>query len=74
MMTVSGIVVFFTQYRETPGPVSWRDAAWVPDEPHTGYSFRQKELLEELKQSLREANLIKRGQLQPARVFHLNLR
>lgn len=39
--TLSGIIVFFTQYRETPGPVSWRDAAWVPDEPHTGYSFRQ---------------------------------
>jgi len=32
----------------------------------------KKELFEELKQSLREANLIKRGQLKPARVFHVN--
>ncbi len=32
----------------------------------------KKELLEELKQSLREANLIKRGQLKPGRVFHVN--
>ena len=32
----------------------------------------KKELLAELKQSLREANLIKRGQLKPGRVFHLN--
>ena len=29
------------------------------------------ELFEELKQSLREANLIKRGQLKPGRVFHM---
>jgi putative transcriptional regulator len=29
----------------------------------------KKELFEELKQSLREANLIKRGQLKPGRVF-----
>jgi hypothetical protein len=32
----------------------------------------KKELIEELKQSLREANLIKRGQLKPGRVFHVN--
>ena len=32
----------------------------------------KKELFEELKQSLREANLIKRGQLKPGRVFHVN--
>ena len=32
----------------------------------------KKELMEELKQSLREANLIKRGQLKPGRVFHVN--
>ena len=32
----------------------------------------KKELFEELKQSLREANLIKRGQLKPARVFQVN--
>ncbi len=32
----------------------------------------KKELLEELKQSLREANLIKRGQLKAGRVFHVN--
>ena len=32
----------------------------------------KKELLEELKQSLREANLIKRGQLKPGRVFRVN--
>ena len=32
----------------------------------------KKELFEELMQSLREANLIKRGQLKPGRVFHLN--
>jgi len=32
----------------------------------------KKELFEELKQSLREANLIKRGQLKPSRVFHVN--
>jgi putative transcriptional regulator len=32
----------------------------------------KKELLEELKQSLREANQIKRGQLKPGRVFHVN--
>jgi putative transcriptional regulator len=32
----------------------------------------KKELFEELKQSLREANQIKRGQLKPARVFHVN--
>jgi hypothetical protein len=32
----------------------------------------KKELLEELKQSLREAKLIKRGQLKPARVFRVN--
>ena len=31
----------------------------------------KKELFEELKQSLREANLIKRGQLKPGRVFHV---
>jgi len=31
----------------------------------------KKELFEELKRSLREANLIKRGQLKPARVFHV---
>lgn len=30
----------------------------------------KKELFEELKQSLREANRIKRGQLKPGRVFH----
>ena len=32
----------------------------------------KKEFFEELKQSLREANLIKRGQLKPSRVFHVN--
>ena len=32
----------------------------------------KKELFEELKQSLREANLIKRGELKPGRVFHVN--
>lgn len=32
----------------------------------------KKELFEELKQSLREANLIKRGQLKPGRNFHVN--
>jgi putative transcriptional regulator len=32
----------------------------------------KKELIEELKQSLREANLIKRGQLKPGRVFQVN--
>ncbi len=32
----------------------------------------KKELFEELKQSLREANLIKRGQLKPGRVFRAN--
>ena len=32
----------------------------------------KKELFEELKQSLQEANLIKRGQLQPGRVFRVN--
>ncbi len=32
----------------------------------------RKELFEELKQSLREANLIKRGQLKPGRVFRVN--
>jgi putative transcriptional regulator len=32
----------------------------------------KKELIEELKQSLREAKLIKRGQLKPGRVFHVN--
>ena len=31
----------------------------------------KKELFEELKQSLREANLIKRGQMKPGRVFHV---
>jgi putative transcriptional regulator len=31
----------------------------------------KRELLEELKQSLREANLIKCGQLRPGRVFHV---
>jgi len=31
----------------------------------------KKELFEELKQSLREASLIKRGQLKPGRVFHV---
>jgi putative transcriptional regulator len=31
----------------------------------------KKELFEELKQSLREANQIKRGQLKPGRVFHV---
>jgi putative transcriptional regulator len=31
----------------------------------------KKELFEELKQSLREGNLIKRGQLKPGRVFHM---
>ena len=31
----------------------------------------KKELFEELKQSLREANLIKRGKLKPGRVFHV---
>jgi putative transcriptional regulator len=32
----------------------------------------KKELFEELKQSLREANQIKRGQLKPARVFKVD--
>ena len=32
----------------------------------------KKELFEELKQSLREANLVKRGQLKPGRVFRVN--
>ncbi len=32
----------------------------------------KKELFEELKQSLREANSIRRGQLKPGRVFHVN--
>jgi putative transcriptional regulator len=32
----------------------------------------KKELLEELKQSLREANLIKRGQLKPERMLRVN--
>lgn len=32
----------------------------------------KKELFEELKQSLREANLIKRGRLKPGRVFHVD--
>lgn len=32
----------------------------------------KEKLFEELKQSLREANLIKRGQLKPGRVFHVN--
>jgi putative transcriptional regulator len=32
----------------------------------------KKELFEELKQSLREANLIKRGQLKPGRVLRVN--
>ena len=32
----------------------------------------KKELFEELKHSLREARLIKRGQLKPGRVFHVN--
>jgi len=32
----------------------------------------KKELFEELKQSLREANQIKRGQLKPGRVFHVD--
>jgi putative transcriptional regulator len=32
----------------------------------------KKELFEELKQSLREANLIKRGQLKPGRVFQVD--
>ncbi len=32
----------------------------------------KKGLFEELKQSLREANLIKRGQLKPGRVFRVN--
>ena len=32
----------------------------------------KKELFEELKQSLREANQIKRGQLQPGRVFQVD--
>ena len=32
----------------------------------------KKELFEELKQSLLEANLVKRGQLKPGRVFHVN--
>ena len=32
----------------------------------------KKELVEELKQSLREANLIKRGQMKPGRVLHVN--
>ena len=32
----------------------------------------KKELFEELKKSLREANLIKRGRLKPGRVFHVN--
>ena len=31
----------------------------------------KKELFEELKQSLREAKLIKRGELKPGRVFHV---
>ena len=31
----------------------------------------KKELFEELKQSLREASLIKHGQLKPGRVFHV---
>ena len=31
----------------------------------------KKELFEELKQSLQEAKLIKRGELKPGRVFHL---
>ncbi|HEY5913510.1 MAG TPA: NadS family protein [Verrucomicrobiae bacterium] len=32
----------------------------------------KKDLFGQLKQSLREANLIKRGQLKPGRVFHVN--
>ena len=32
----------------------------------------KKELIEELKQSLREASLIKHGRLKPGRVFHMN--
>ncbi len=32
----------------------------------------KKKLFEELKQSLHEANLIKRGQLKPGRVFQVN--
>jgi putative transcriptional regulator len=32
----------------------------------------KRELFEELLQSLREANRIKRGQLKPARVFHVS--
>jgi putative transcriptional regulator len=32
----------------------------------------KKELFEELKQSLREAKLIKRGRLKPGRVFHID--
>jgi putative transcriptional regulator len=32
----------------------------------------KKELFEELKQSLREASLIKRGRLKPGRVFRVN--
>jgi putative transcriptional regulator len=32
----------------------------------------KKDFFEELKQSLREANLIKRGQLKAGRVFHVN--
>jgi putative transcriptional regulator len=32
----------------------------------------EKGLFEELKQSLREANVIKRGQLRPGRVFRVN--
>ena len=32
----------------------------------------KKELFEELKQSLREASLIKRGELKPGRVFRVN--
>ncbi len=32
----------------------------------------KKELFEELKESLREANLIQRGQLKPGRVFRVN--
>lgn len=32
----------------------------------------KKKLFEELRQSLREANLIKRRQLKPGRVFHVN--
>ena len=32
----------------------------------------KEELFEELRQSLREAGLIKRGQLKPGRVFHVN--